>query len=964
MLGASEFSSETISTMVRLKPGNSIWKKNENHLMCDKGTFYFNKIFENESNNDIFNHCWELMRVVLQGINTTCFTYGQTSSGKTYTLLGTGSDPGLLPLTLQQLFKINGISIKISYIEVYNELLKDLLEPENVPKLQTSNKRVTISNLLQIKVDNFEEAMNYLKTGEQSRKYGNTDINEHSSRSHALFQIHIERQSEDKTIFGLLTLVDLAGSERIKHTSAEGARLKEGQMINKSLLALGTVIQKLSEKQAHVPFRDSKLTRILQNSLGGYNRTIAICCISPSIDHIDESISTLKFALKTMRVENKPLVNESCTEEQLVNQYKLKINELQEQLENKEDSIDFLDQIEWYKQQQILLKQRIYELELHIPHKRRHSTDSNANKRMKYNYPCADVASPKDHSKMNKHVKNYHKLQQLARAPKLKSPISLVHKPPPIISPILRKQIGLLSIIMSHSSKTELHHKEPVSFSSKEISPVKTAISTFYRLLLNTATLLKKPSCKKSLLKLCNSEMPVIDKRGHFFSFLSIAKLINSLPGPKLEKANKIIYNATRRMYPSCSLHLSSILHLKQLLKSSKVVNKHACRALIAPKVSVNTLKFLSQSTYSCLLLIKSLGFVLPAMQPCKPKLVLDENEYKNDMKISSIKDKFVSTVETSLIRLNHQTHLNKQLLQTCDLVQAEYRESRTYLYKKSLLVRKSFRAIRLASTADERFKLDIGLSCKANELASKLNAELARGLQNNGRINNKLELYLKTIESLENSKLKFGNDLMRMNLIKKNLNTIKAILGNKVVYECNLSKYKNIINFTKDYKPLQVNKMDIQQTNSGTNDCVNLFTLLKEGYARERNEMKEILGVIKKDYIERKKRFKEEEKGHHILEKENQVLLKEKSDLLQSISEVAKDLEKQRNTVKYLKEKVTAKISKSNKESELENKVAKLEKTLQEAQARIIMLDSKNKKIEHERNSVGTMYKELVIKQ
>ena len=834
----TEFSSETIKTMVRLKPGESIWKANANHLLCDKGTFYFDKIFENETNHDIFNHCWDLMKVVLQGINTSCFTYGQTSSGKTYTLLGTESDPGLLPLTLQQLFKINGLSIKISYIEVYNEFLKDLLEPENIPKLQTSNNHVTISNLLQATVETYEQAMHYLKIGEQSRKYGYTDINEHSSRSHALFQIHIQRQQEDRTTFGLLTLVDLAGSERIKHTNAEGARLKEGQMINKSLLALGSVIQKLSEKQAHIPFRDSKLTRILQNSLGGNSRTIAICCISPELDHIDESISTLKFALKTMRIENKPLINESSSEEQLLRRYEFKINQLESKLENQQDSFDFADQLECYKQQELLLKQRIFELEQaapsDVPMKRRHSIDHQPLKRIKRNehfYLIPTRQTTQHHTLLHQHVKLSHFNKQFKHhhldfkhAQPMPAPTPRVVNP---ISPIVKQHI-------LHGHMIKLYAKG----------------------------LCHAPPIYKAQLPSHQPKHPNIQSTVHFSHFKACYQLCLFLQNTSLAKKQP---NLPKLSPPNQSKSIT--IQYKQPLYAILLL-KHLVKPPLHTMLPIHI-----TNTRSCFL------------------------------HHITIQDTLDPLLKTMLLPL----YKHKQLLQC------------------------------VASPAIA--KQPLSLTTNTSNTIQSLKTMLTQCSVAYTSLNRKLELYLSMIHTLEASKLAYGNQLIGQEHIKKELIHLKkTTTANTTVWVTALNGLKHKISAVVDLTmPLSIIPPEPDIQTFGTYDLYSTMgSELVDVYLNEKMEIKKMLQCIKQEYMAHK----------------------------QAKINMAKELEKSTKTVGYLKDKLMLKMSDRkefvNKEKEMEMEINQLKRSLKEAQARIIMMDSKHKQTEHERNSVGRMYKEL----
>ncbi|KAI9477418.1 kinesin motor domain-containing protein, partial [Coemansia mojavensis] len=262
------------------------------------------------------------------GFNGTIFAYGQTSSGKTHTMHGSGQEPGIIKLAVQEIFDTvkndtkREYLIRVSFLEIYNEVLRDLLEPTkcNLKIHENAKREIFVGDLSEHIVFNAEHVEEILQKGDRNRHIAGTNMNERSSRSHTIFRIVIESRSlaESEEFMGAvmvscLNLVDLAGSERVGQTGAEGQRLKEGAHINKSLLALGTVIGRLSEDGSdygHIPYRDSKLTRILQPSLGGNAKTLIICTITPSPDYIDEALSTLKFASRAKTIRNTPEVNE------------------------------------------------------------------------------------------------------------------------------------------------------------------------------------------------------------------------------------------------------------------------------------------------------------------------------------------------------------------------------------------------------------------------------------------------------------------------------------------------------------------------------------------------------------------------------------------------------------------------------------------------------------------------------
>ncbi|BBN13499.1 centromeric protein E [Marchantia polymorpha subsp. ruderalis] len=321
-------------------------------------SYSFDHVYGTESKNaDIYRGLTkDVIMSALSGFNGTVFAYGQTSSGKTYTMKGTPADPGIIRLAVHDVFsKIQEVAsreflIRVSYMEIYNEEINDLFAPEN-RRLQIHEnleKGIFVAGLREEIVDSPEQVFNLLEFGESHRHFGETNMNLYSSRSHTIFRMVIE--SRDMTQDGLevdsnsdavrvsaLNLVDLAGSERIAKTGAGGVRLKEGTHINKSLMTLGTVINKLSEgpgKQGgHIPYRDSKLTRILQPALGGNAKTAMICTVTPDEIHIDETRGTLQFASRAKKVTNCAQVNEILTDAALLKRQTREIEDLRSKLQ-------------------------------------------------------------------------------------------------------------------------------------------------------------------------------------------------------------------------------------------------------------------------------------------------------------------------------------------------------------------------------------------------------------------------------------------------------------------------------------------------------------------------------------------------------------------------------------------------------------------------------------------------------
>lgn len=310
----------------------------------------------------------------LAGVNGTIFAYGQTSSGKTHTMQGDSTHPGVIPLAIKDVFDNIGTTpdreflLRMSYLEIYNEMIRDLLTPEhdNLKIHETVDRKIYVGNLTEEIVTNADDVFQLLAKGEGNRHVGVTNMNERSSRSHTIFRMVIESRernvddprssmSADPVKISCLNLVDLAGSERVGHTGAEGIRLKEGGHINKSLLTLGTVIKKLSDgNDSHIPYRDSKLTRILQPSLGGNARTAVICTITPACGHVEESLSTLKFASRAKSIRNTPEVNEVINDEAQLKRYRREIETLKRQVQDRASAEMIQQQLESVRNEKLV----------------------------------------------------------------------------------------------------------------------------------------------------------------------------------------------------------------------------------------------------------------------------------------------------------------------------------------------------------------------------------------------------------------------------------------------------------------------------------------------------------------------------------------------------------------------------------------------------------------------------------
>ncbi|XP_066430046.1 centromere-associated protein E-like isoform X3 [Eleutherodactylus coqui] len=342
---------------------NVLWQANNNVISQVDGSrsFTFDRVFPlHETTAEVYRDAAvPIIRSVLQGYNGTIFAYGQTSSGKTFTMMGTKDNPGIISLAIQEVFRIiqedptREFLLRVSYMEIYNETVTDLLCDDRRRKpldvREDINRNVYVADLTDELVMTPEHVMQWIKRGEKNRHYGETKMNDRSSRSHAIFRMIIESREriesgnaencDGAVMVSHLNLVDLAGSERASQTAAEGVRLKEGCNINRSLFVLGQVIKKLSDGQVggFINYRDSKLTRILQNSFGGNTKTVVICTVTPV--SLDETLSTLQFASTAKHVRNTPHVNEVLDDQALLKRYQKQILDLKKQVENASSEI-------------------------------------------------------------------------------------------------------------------------------------------------------------------------------------------------------------------------------------------------------------------------------------------------------------------------------------------------------------------------------------------------------------------------------------------------------------------------------------------------------------------------------------------------------------------------------------------------------------------------------------------------
>eukprot|EP01006_Ploeotia_vitrea_P054289 TRINITY_DN67869_c6_g4_i1.p1 TRINITY_DN67869_c6_g4~~TRINITY_DN67869_c6_g4_i1.p1 ORF type:complete len:778 (-),score=48.57 TRINITY_DN67869_c6_g4_i1:607-2940(-) len=363
---------ECVKVVVRIRPLSDDEERN-GHRVCteafsDRGlitvkspdsddsdqakNFFFDAVFQpNCTQRDIYDTCAaSVVESVLNGYNGTIFAYGQTGSGKTHTMEGKQDPPhlrGVIPNSFQHIFDSVAVAdkslqflVRASYLEIYNEEIRDLLskDPKNRLELKENIETgVYVKDLTFFVVKNVTEIDHVMQAGKKNRSVGATLMNATSSRSHSIFTIIVECAENDERRgshirVGQLNLVDLAGSERQDKTGATGTRLKEATKINLSLSALGNVISALVDgKSAHVPYRDSKLTRLLQNSLGGNAKTVMCANAGPADYNYDETISTLRYANRAKNIKNKPKINED-PKDAMLREYQEEIANLKRQL--------------------------------------------------------------------------------------------------------------------------------------------------------------------------------------------------------------------------------------------------------------------------------------------------------------------------------------------------------------------------------------------------------------------------------------------------------------------------------------------------------------------------------------------------------------------------------------------------------------------------------------------------------
>ncbi|WKY01199.1 hypothetical protein Q1695_015311 [Nippostrongylus brasiliensis] len=346
---------------------NSVMLEQPNGKEEPRRTFYFDAAFPPDCDQmRVYNVAARpIVENVLKGYNGTIFAYGQTGTGKTFTMTGDLERPelqGIIPNSFAHIFDHIAkcqqditFLVRVSYLEIYNEELRDLLAKDghgsNLEIKEKADIGVYVKNLISIIVGSASQMQKLMEFGNKNRRVGATQMNEESSRSHAMFSVTVESSERGLVTQGKLHLVDLAGSERQSKTGAAGERLKEAAKINLSLSTLGNVISALVDvKSTHIPYRNSKLTRLLQDSLGGNSKTVMIANIGPASYNYDETLSTLRYANRAKNIQNVARINEDPKDAQL-RKYQHEIEMLRQQLAEEDAEMD-TDESAWEQRMQ------------------------------------------------------------------------------------------------------------------------------------------------------------------------------------------------------------------------------------------------------------------------------------------------------------------------------------------------------------------------------------------------------------------------------------------------------------------------------------------------------------------------------------------------------------------------------------------------------------------------------------
>nr|XP_010919436.1 kinesin-like protein KIN-14E [Elaeis guineensis] len=316
-----------------------------------KKTFKFDRVYTPKNGQaDVYADASPLVTSVLDGYNVCIFAYGQTGTGKTFTMEGTEQNRGVNYRTLEELFEIAAArketftyKISVSVLEVYNEQIRDLLATsQSTKKLevrQAAEGFHHVPGIVEAQVENIKEVWDVLQAGSNARAVGSNNVNEHSSRSHCMLCVTVKAKNlmNGESTKSKLWLIDLAGSERLAKTDVQGERLKEAQNINRSLSALGDVMSALAAKSSHIPYRNSKLTHLLQDSLGGDSKALMFVQISPSDNDLGETLSSLNFASRVRNIELGPARKQVDTGE--LQKIKQMLDKVRQESRSKDESL-------------------------------------------------------------------------------------------------------------------------------------------------------------------------------------------------------------------------------------------------------------------------------------------------------------------------------------------------------------------------------------------------------------------------------------------------------------------------------------------------------------------------------------------------------------------------------------------------------------------------------------------------
>ncbi|XP_049771850.1 kinesin-like protein KIF13B [Schistocerca cancellata] len=349
-------------------PRPSRQRKQPKSFAFDHCFYSLDKDDANFASQEIVFDCLgrDILDNAFQGYNACIFAYGQTGSGKSYTMMGSQDSKGIIPRLCDSLFDLISrqqspelsYKVEVSYMEIYNEKVHDLLDPKtNKQSLKVREHNVLgpyVDGLSQLAVTSFQDIDNLMAEGNKSRTVAATNMNSESSRSHAVFSVVLTQTLTDAKSgvsgekVSRMSLVDLAGSERAVKTGAVGDRLKEGSNINKSLTTLGLVISKLADqamgknKDKFVPYRDSVLTWLLKDNLGGNSKTVMVATVSPAADNYEETLSTLRYADRAKRIVNHAVVNEDPNA-RIIRELRQEVEALKEMLKHATGSEGFKD---------------------------------------------------------------------------------------------------------------------------------------------------------------------------------------------------------------------------------------------------------------------------------------------------------------------------------------------------------------------------------------------------------------------------------------------------------------------------------------------------------------------------------------------------------------------------------------------------------------------------------------------